>query len=83
MDPETIRELATPLLNALGIGDDPLISPMPGSSLKRTFKLHHEGLDYALKWYPITPPTLRTPLIPNGIFINISKKLKSMKIRLP
>jgi hypothetical protein len=61
MDPETIRELATPLLNALGIGDDPLISPMPGSSLKRTFKLHHEGLDYALKWYPITPPHLADP----------------------
>ncbi len=30
----------------------PLISPMPGSALKRIFKLHHEGLDYALKWYP-------------------------------
>lgn len=61
MDPETIRELATPLLNALGIGDDPLISPLPGSSLKRTFKLHHEGLDYALKWYPICPPHLADP----------------------
>ncbi len=52
MDPETIRSLASPVLNSLGIGDDPLISPLPGSSLKRTFKLHHEGLDYALKWYP-------------------------------
>ena len=56
MDPETIRELATPLLNALGVGGDPLISPLPGSQLKRTFKLHHEGLDYALKWYPLSPP---------------------------
>ena len=52
MDPKTIQDLASPLLNSLSIGDGPLISPLPGSALKRTFKLHHEGLDYALKWYP-------------------------------
>ena len=52
MDPKTIQDLASSLLNSLSIGDGPLISPLPGSALKRTFKLHHEGLDYALKWYP-------------------------------
>ena len=61
MDPETIRELASPLLNSLGIGDDPLISPMTGSAIKRTFKLHHEGLDYALKWYPPASPQESDP----------------------
>ena len=61
MDPKTIRELASPLLNSLGIGDDPLISPLPGSATKRTFKLHHEGLDYALKWYPPVSPQHADP----------------------
>ncbi|MDB4776765.1 hypothetical protein OAH08_00225 [Verrucomicrobia bacterium] len=40
MDPETIRSLAALLLSSPGKGDDPLISLLPGSQLKRTFKLH-------------------------------------------
>lgn len=73
MDPETIRELASPLLNSLGIGDDPLISPMPGSAIKRTFKLHHEGLDYALKWYPPVSSQVSDPYQTEQSFYNFLK----------
>ena len=73
MDPQTIRELASPLLNSLGIGDDPLISPMPGSAIKRTFKLHHEGLDYVLKWYPPVSSQESDPYLTEKSFYDFLK----------
>lgn len=76
MDPKTIQELASPLLTSLGIGDAPLVSPLPGSAVKRTFKLHHEGLDYALKWYPPVSPQEADPFQTEHSFYEFLKQAK-------
>ncbi|MDG1890707.1 MAG: hypothetical protein P8L18_05290 [Verrucomicrobiota bacterium] len=57
MNPETLRALAMPMLEKRGMGEDtpPQVAPLPGSSMQRTFKLHLDGLDYVLKWYPMAP----------------------------
>ena len=52
MSPETMRARAAALLVALGVGEDCVISPLPGSRDQRTFKCRHRGQELVLKGYP-------------------------------
>ena len=52
MSPETIRDKAAALLVELGVGEDCVISPLPGSRTQRTFHCRHRGNELVIKGYP-------------------------------
>ena len=56
MSPETIRTKAAALLVKLGVGEDCVISPLPGSRTQRTFHCRHRGNELVIKGYPNLEP---------------------------